>query len=157
MDMVEKTIGGIDPSIMGLADLKGVEDDIAQAKIDIANAGKELDALTTGSFGSKIIGKTSKWVTKLIEKQMQKSLPDLEENGVDLDYDLGFITGEKKTLSSALLDVSKERGIDNEGLLYLIKSLPDLEAFLYSTSVQKYYRDHTEHTLRVAVLGDFLL
>ena len=39
-------------------------------------------------------------------------------------------------------------------MLYLIKALPDLEAFLYSTSVKKYYRDHTEHALRVAVLGD---
>lgn len=39
----------------------------------------------------------------------------------------------------------------------MIKALPDLEAFLYSTSINKYYRDHTEHALRVAVLGDFIL
>jgi hypothetical protein len=68
-----------------------------------------------------------------------------------------MITGQQKSLSSALYDVSKDRGIESKGLLYLIKALPDLEAFLYSTSVKKYYRDHTEHALRVAVLGDFLL
>ncbi|MCE7745846.1 MAG: hypothetical protein GPJ52_12005, partial [Candidatus Heimdallarchaeota archaeon] len=56
-----------------------------------------------------------------------------------------------------MYDVAVERGIDSEGILYLIQSLPDLESFLYSTSAGKYYRDHTEHQLRVAVLGDFLL
>ncbi|MHA1192078.1 MAG: hypothetical protein ACTSP9_07250 [Promethearchaeota archaeon] len=156
-DMVENVIDGIDTSVMGLSDLKNFEDDIALAKTDLAKTKKEMDALDLGSFG----GKTAKWATKLttkwVTKQMQKSLHDSEEIGVDLDFDLDFITGKKRTLSSALFDVSKERGIDNEGLLYLIKSLPDLEAFLYSTSVQKYYRDHTEHALRVAVLGDFLL
>lgn len=73
------------------------------------------------------------------------------------NIDIDFITGKRKSLSSALYDVTKERGIDSEGILYLIGSLPDLESFFYSTSVRKYYRDHTEHQLRVAVLGDFLL
>ncbi|MFX0143699.1 MAG: hypothetical protein ACFE9C_06435, partial [Candidatus Hodarchaeota archaeon] len=92
---------------------------------------------------------------KPIELEIKKSLPDLE--ALDLIPELDFITGKRKDLSTALYDVSKERGIESEGLLYLIRALPDLEAFLYSTSVKKYYRDHTEHALRVAVLGDFLL
>jgi len=154
---VENVIDGIDTSLMGHNELKNTEDEITQAKIQLADAKKKLSNLDNGSFGAKIAGKTAKWVTKRLEKEMQQSKPELEEIRADFDLDLDFITGKKRTLSSALLDVSKERGIDNKGLLYLIKSLPDLEAFLYSTSVQKYYRDHTEHTLRVSVLGDFLL
>ncbi|MHA1505373.1 MAG: hypothetical protein ACTSPT_09305, partial [Candidatus Heimdallarchaeota archaeon] len=70
---------------------------------------------------------------------------------------IDFIRGKRKSLASALYDVAKERGITNEGILYLIQSLPDFESFLYGTSAGKFYRDHTEHQLRVAVLGDFLL
>jgi hypothetical protein len=157
IDTVEKVVEGIDTSDMRIGELKNVEDEITLTKTQLLDAKKALNALDDGSLGSKIAGKTAKWVTNLVEKQIQKTLPESRGFGVDLGIDLDFITGKKKTLSSALLDVSKERGIDNDGLLYLIKSLPDLEAFLYSTSVQKYYRDHTEHTLRVAVLGDFLL
>ena len=131
--------------------------EIAKAKKELATAEKELAALDLGSLGSKIRGKTLKSVSNLIQKNIQKELPKSEQINLDLDLDLEFLTGKRKSLSAALLDVSKEKGIQNEGLLYLIKSLPDLEAFLYSTSVQKYYRDHTEHTLRVAVLGDFVL
>ena len=100
-----------------------------------------------GSLGNFI----ASTVSTIVEKSLQKSL------GTDMEFDLDFITGKRKTLASALYDVTKERGIDSEGILYLIQSLPDLESFLYSTSVKKYYRDHTEHQLRVAVLGDFLL
>lgn len=71
--------------------------------------------------------------------------------------DVDFITGKRRSLSSTLYNVAKERGIDQDGILYLIQTLPDLESFLYSTSVKRYHRDHTEHQLRVAVLGDFLL
>ncbi|MBU7016597.1 MAG: hypothetical protein HXS44_03755 [Theionarchaea archaeon] len=90
-------------------------------------------------------------VSSIVEKRLQQSLGD------EFDFNIDFITGKRKSLASALYDVTKERGIDSEGILYLIQSLPDLESFLYSTSVKKYYRDHTEHQLRVAVLGDFLL
>ena len=85
----------------------------------------------------------------------EENTEDLTED--QLPFDLDSIMGKEKNLSDVLYDVSKEKGIEQTGLLYLIKALPDLEAFLYSTSVQKYYRDHTEHALRVAVLGDFLL
>ena len=90
-------------------------------------------------------------VSSIVEKSLQESLGD------EIDFNIDFITGKRKSLASALYDVTKERGIDSDGILYLIQSLPDLESFLYSTSVKKYYRDHTEHQLRVAVLGDFLL
>jgi len=61
------------------------------------------------------------------------------------------------SLSEALHDVAKERGITNEGILRLIKALPEFEALLYYFNVRKFYRDHCAHQLRVAVLGDFLL
>jgi hypothetical protein len=61
------------------------------------------------------------------------------------------------SLSDALHDVAKERGITNEGFLRLIKKLPEFEAFMYFLNVQKYYRDHCAHQLRTAVLGDFIL
>ena len=121
---------------------------------DLSAAQEELDKL--GFFGKKMSSFTADILSgfqKPIEKRIKKSLKNVE--GLDLDLD--FITGKKKDLSTALFEVSKERGIESEGLLYLIRALPDLEAFLYSTSVKKYYRDHTEHALRVAVLGDFLL
>lgn len=100
-----------------------------------------------GSIGNFVSSLTS----NIIKMSLEKSL------GTEMDIHIDFLTGKRKSLSSALYDVTKERGIDYEGILYLVESLPDLESFLYSTSVKKYYRDHTEHQLRVAVLGDFLL
>ncbi|MFX0153563.1 MAG: hypothetical protein ACFE9Q_03460 [Candidatus Hodarchaeota archaeon] len=123
---------------------------------ELDSAKKELAEL--GGFGKIFSGfemKMYKRLQKPLEKTIKKSLEGLE--GLDIMSELDFLTGKRKDLSSALYDVSKERGIESEGLLYLIRALPDLEAFLYSTSVKKYYRDHTEHALRVAVLGDFLL
>ncbi|MDH5746383.1 MAG: hypothetical protein OEZ21_05450 [Candidatus Bathyarchaeota archaeon] len=61
------------------------------------------------------------------------------------------------SLSDALYDVAKERGITHEGVLHLIRMLPEFEALMYFLNVRKYYRDHCAHQLRVAVLGDFLL
>ncbi len=60
-------------------------------------------------------------------------------------------------LSSALYQVAKERGIENKGILHLIQMLPEFDALLYFLNVRKFYRDHTAHQLRVAVLGDYLL
>jgi hypothetical protein len=154
MNSVEKTLEEVHPEALeefkkdkNLLSFKDLDKDLSEAQ-------KEMDKL--GFFGKKISSFTAKILDKVqkpIEKQIKKSLRDIE--GLDLDLD--FLTGKKKDLSTALFDVSKERGIESEGLLYLIRALPDLEAFLYSTSVRKYYRDHTEHALRVAVLGDFLL
>ncbi len=61
------------------------------------------------------------------------------------------------SLSNALYDVAKERGVKHEGVLHLIKMLPEFEALMYFLNVRKHYRDHCAHQLRVAVLGDFLL
>ncbi|NVM37939.1 MAG: hypothetical protein HWN81_20265 [Candidatus Lokiarchaeota archaeon] len=154
MNSVEKTLEEVYPEALEefkkdkkLVSFKDLDKDLSEAQ-------KELDKL--GFFGKRIPSFATKilsGIQKPIEKHIKKYLKDIE--GLDLDLD--FITGKKKDLSTALFDVSKERGIESEGLLYLIRALPDLEAFLYSTSVRKYYRDHTEHALRVAVLGDFLL
>jgi hypothetical protein len=124
--------------------LKDLDKSLAKAQQDIEKAG--FLGKKAFNFGMRMLEK----VKKPIEIELRESFQD---SGLHLD----FLTGKRKNLSSALYDVSKERGIESEGLLYLIQALPDLEAFLYSTSVRKYYRDHTEHALRVAVLGDFLL
>ncbi|MFW9824729.1 MAG: hypothetical protein ACFFE4_17435 [Candidatus Thorarchaeota archaeon] len=153
--------------------VKEVEKSLEQSSLEVLNALKkdknfvslkdidkqklEAEKILTGStglekksfdFGMSMIN----LLQKPIEKEIRKSF---EESGID--FELDFLTGKQNSLSSILYSVSKERGIVSEGLLYLIQALPDLEAFLYSTSVKKYYRDHTEHALRVAVLGDFLL
>ncbi|MFX1375275.1 MAG: hypothetical protein ACFFA0_05640 [Promethearchaeota archaeon] len=131
-----------------IANLKDLDKDIASFQRHMENLspfGKKFP-----NFGYKLMNR----LQKPIEMGFKSSLKELDING---DIEFGFLTGKRKNLSSALYDVSKERGIEAKGLLYLIKALPDLEAFLYSTSVKKYYRDHTEHALRVAVLGDFLL
>ena len=154
---VENALEKINVAGMDQKDLGKFEKEMAKAKNELSTAKKELAALDFGSIESNIGGKAIKWVSNFIDKKFQEKIPKSDKIGSDDDLKLEFLTGKRKTLSSALLDVTKEKGIQNEGLLYLIKSLPDLEAFLYSTSVQKYYRDHTEHTLRVAILGDFLL
>ncbi|MFX1314565.1 MAG: hypothetical protein ACFE9T_01785 [Promethearchaeota archaeon] len=129
---------------------------VRDIKKELTEAQKELESL--GSLGKIFSGIGSmglNWIKRPIEEELKKVTQKTKVD--DFGFDLDMILGKKKNLSSALYDVSKERGIESEGLLYLIRALPDLEAFLYSTSVKKYYRDHTEHALRVAVLGDFLL
>ncbi|MFX1593812.1 MAG: hypothetical protein ACFFCL_14050 [Promethearchaeota archaeon] len=156
---VEKSLEDIQPEIADQIEMDKSLSSLQDLDKELASAQKELAKL--GSLGKKMsnfgLG-ILKHLQKPIEKEIQKSFKGIEGlEGLDFLKDLDFITGKRKDLSSALYDVSKERGIESEGLLYLIQALPDLEAFLYSTSVKKYYRDHTEHALRVAVLGDFLL
>ena len=153
---VEKSLDKAPPEFVEKFKKEANFEDLKTLDQELINAQKELENL--GFFGKKISNFTMKILNKVqkpIQKQVKKSFKGIE----DLDFleDLDFITGKRKNLSSALYDVSKERGIKSEGLLYLIRALPDLEAFLYSTSTKKFYRDHTEHALRVAVLGDFLL
>ncbi|NVM45746.1 MAG: hypothetical protein HWN79_12600 [Candidatus Lokiarchaeota archaeon] len=154
MKTVEQSLKEVNPEQLEeikkdkkFSSLKDIDKELANAKREIAKMGN------VGGLRNKMGSNISNWVMKTIDRELEESRSELE----DLDFDIGMITGKRKNLSSALYDVSKDRGIESKGLLYLIKALPDLEAFLYSTSVRKYYRDHTEHALRVAVLGDFLL
>ena len=154
IETVEQSLGDINQEQLEelkknkeFTSLKDIDNKLSQAKKDIAKMGE------FGGLMNKLGSKISSWVVNTVSKEFEGSSSELG----DIDFDIGLITGERKSLSSALYDVSKDRGIESKGLLYLIKALPDLEAFLYSTSVKKYYRDHTEHALRVAVLGDFLL
>jgi len=154
MKTVEQSIEEFDP--VQLEELKKNKEFSSLKNLDKKITRAQKDIAKMGSFGrsmNTLSSKMSKWIMSSVEKGFKNSQSELEE----LDFDIGMITGQQKSLSSALYDVSKDRGIESKGLLYLIKALPDLEAFLYSTSVKKYYRDHTEHALRVAVLGDFLL
>ena len=162
---VEKNIENIDDEMFNNIEKKKegmtkheVKRELAKTKKQVAKTTKDLENLGSipnfvPEFGSKIL----QWVGNKVSENVLKEFQDSGLEGLENKFDLDFITGKKKNLSSALLDVTKERGINIKGVLYLIEALPDLEAFLYSTSVKKYYRDHTEHALRVAVLGDFLL
>ncbi|NHJ31672.1 MAG: hypothetical protein FK732_02310 [Asgard group archaeon] len=133
-----------------LPDMVAMEESLSKAEKKMQKYSKRIEGL--GSLGSYISELTAN-IQSSISDKIQKQLSEQES----IEFDIDFIKGKRKSLSSALYDVAKERGIDSEGILYLIQSLPDLESFLYSTSAGKYYRDHTEHQLRVAVLGDFLL
>jgi hypothetical protein len=134
-----------------LPDLVGVEQTILSAQQKIAQLNEKLPNL--GALGGFISGLSST-ITDAISSQLSGFQEDFsQKHGFNID----FLTGKRKTLSETLYDVAQERGIQSEGILYLIQSLPDFESFLYSTSAGKFYRDHTEHQLRVAVLGDFLL
>ena len=136
-----------------LPDLVDMELKIQEAKKSISKYSDKIEGL--GSIGHYLTNLTSN-IGDRIAQELKNSTANVEifgEEGLEID----FITGKRKSLASALHDVAKERGIKSEGILYLIKSLPDFESFLYSTSAGKFYRDHTEHQLRVAVLGDFLL
>lgn len=134
-----------------LVDLVTAEEQIREAETKLGDLNTKLSKL--GSLGSMISSFTSNIKDQVLHS-LDKSLSSM---GKDLEVDIDLLTGKRKSLASALYDVAKERGISSEGILYLIQSLPDLESFLYSTSGGKFYRDHTEHQLRVAVLGDFLL
>lgn len=134
-----------------LPELVAVEEKLKEAEMKLADFGKKLSNLGgIGKYISDMTANISNAVTKKIDQSMKDSFSDL-------DINIDFVRGKRKTLATALYDVAKERGIDSDGILYLIQSLPDLESFLYSTSGGKFYRDHTEHQLRVAALGDFLL
>ncbi|MFX1410262.1 MAG: hypothetical protein ACFFA6_07910 [Promethearchaeota archaeon] len=156
MSSIEKIFDDFPPEALEELKKDNQFKSVEHIKRELTQAQKKLESL--GSLGNLFSGIGSmgmKWLKRPIEEELkhvtQKSKIE------DFDLDLEITLGKRKSLSSALYDVSKERGIESKGLLYLIRALPDLEAFLYSTSVKKYYRDHTEHALRVAVLGDFLL
>ncbi|MFW9950569.1 MAG: hypothetical protein ACFFKA_10665 [Candidatus Thorarchaeota archaeon] len=139
-------------------ELKKLEqlNNLANLDKDLKTLSKELNSLESLKDNFSFSGtKFTQFIQDSIQKEFKRTLQ--QEPELPFEFNLDFLTGKTKSLSAALYDVSIERGIDLEGILYLIKALPDLEAFLYSTSVKKYYRDHTEHALRVAVLGDFLL
>ena len=136
-----------------LPDLVGMELQLQEAKKSLQKGSENLKRL--GAIGNFINSIASNVESQLMQK-LQSATINTEAFGSD-GLNIEFLTGKRKSLASALYDVAKERGIKSEGILYLIKSLPDFESFLYSTSAGKFYRDHTEHQLRVAVLGDFLL
>ncbi|NHJ85783.1 MAG: hypothetical protein FK734_09995 [Asgard group archaeon] len=154
IETIKKAVGEQNPEIA--QELEKSEQNLPEmVEIDnrLQKVHQRLEAYNKGILGNIITSVTDK-IEGLITSNLAKTgvLTDKQ-----LDFNLDYLTGKRKTLSSTLYDVAKERGINSEGILYLIKSLPDLESFLYSTSGGKFYRDHTEHQLRVAVLGDFLL
>jgi hypothetical protein len=143
-----KAAADLEKAKQSLPDLVQMEEQLKQAQKHITKHTDKLKGL--GSIGT--------FVSNLGAQIQSKIAASLEEKGVPTtDFGIDILSGKRKSLADVLYDVAKERGIESEGILYLIKSLPDLESFLYSTSAGKFYRDHTEHQLRVAVLGDFIL
>lgn len=126
---------------------------LEEGKKSLVKASERIQGL--GAIGNYINSIASNLGAKM-SQQLQNLSIGTEFSGSD-GLKIYFLTGKRKSLASALHDVAVEKGIKSERILYLIKSLPDFESFLYSTSAGKFYRDHTEHQLRVAVLGDFLL
>jgi hypothetical protein len=159
---VKKVLEMVNPEVLAKMDKKEELNQLKHKKSlenldkELASVSKKLENL--GALRDMFIN-TGTQFARFIQESIQHELKEVSTKNPDIpfDFDLDLLTGKRKNLSSALYDVSVERGIDLDGILYLIKALPDLEAFLYSTSVKKYYRDHTEHALRVAVLGDYLL
>ncbi|HUT82971.1 MAG TPA: hypothetical protein VMZ29_17375 [Candidatus Bathyarchaeia archaeon] len=134
-----------------LPELVNLDAQLGLAEKEINKAKEKIKGL--GGLGGFFSNLASNISGEILSSLQQRNITT--ESGFNFDID--FLRGKRKSLSNTLYDVAKERGINSEGILYLIQSLPDLESFLYSTSAGKYYRDHTEHQLRVAVLGDFLL
>ena len=66
------------------------------------------------------------------------------------------VISEDKTLFNHS-KILESRGLSStaRNLKAVIDRLPDFQAFVYATD--EFYRDHIEHQIRVAVLGDFLL
>ena len=139
---------------IGFSALKNLDKVIPKDSDPKHNADINIDLSKLSETGRSIGSYISKTVKRALETSTGESWSQSKD---DFQFDFDLISGKRKNLASALYDTAKDKGIDNEGILYLIHSLPDLESFLYSTSVRKFYRDHTEHQLRVAVLGDFLL
>ncbi len=122
--------------------LDQVEQRTQRAAEQVARIEKAM-AQRRGELGEK---------TALLEERMAK----LSER-IDQKISRRLFGRKLFDLSSALYKVAQERGIENAGILHLIRMLPEFDALLYFLNVRKFYRDHTAHQLRVAVLGDYLL
>jgi hypothetical protein len=98
-----------------------------------------------------------------LDAKIEKRLAQMEADQNKMEDTVGQqiayqLFGSKvDSLVDALYSVAQERGITNQEILKIIKALPKFEALMYIMNVRKFYRDHTAHSLRVAVLGDYLL
>lgn len=129
-------------------DRQEAEKEMKDAQKEVEKARKSLESLDelkgvplwVRPFAKQIV----KQITETVSSSLSQVAGELFGSGIF-------------SLSDALYDVAKERGIEHEGTLRLIRMLPEFEALMYFLNVRKFYRDHCAHQLRVAVLGDFLL
>ena len=128
---------------------KKVEKELDEVPEKLEKALKTLNSLDTREL--KVPVWVRPFVSKIMQQVSQTVTSELSQVADQL-FGAGIFS-----LSKALYDVAKERGIRNERILYLVKMLPEFEALMYFLNVRKFYRDHCAHQLRVAVLGDFLL
>lgn len=140
--------------------------------------GDKLEPLVKGKIESEM-AKAEKSVQAKLEaaqekqekaqKKREKKLSKLEERLAQLDKELDQMSDtvgqnvafklfgtNMDSLAKALIEATKEQGVTNEGVLNLIQMLPEFEALMYFMNVRKFYRDHTAHSLRVAVLSDYI-
>ncbi len=183
MDLSMKIQTGLDiarslTTKKGQAEL-GIPSFVQPMVSDILDAlGDKLEPLVKGKIESEL-AKAEKSVQakleaaqKRQEKAQQKreeKLSKLEERLTQLDKELDQMSDtvgqniafklfgpNTDSLAKALIEATKEQGVTNEGVLNLIQMLPEFEALMYFMNVRKFYRDHTAHSLRVAVLCDFI-
>jgi hypothetical protein len=128
---------------------KKIKEKLNEVPGSLEKALKTAKSLETGEIKAPIWVKP--FISRIIQQVSNSVTSELSQVASQL-----FGT-EIFSLSKALHDVAKERGITNERMLYLIDMLPEFEALMYFLNVRKFYRDHCAHQLRVAVLGDFLL
>jgi UDP-N-acetyl-D-mannosaminuronate dehydrogenase len=72
------------------------------------------------------------FATKITQQVSQKITAELPKIAAQL-FRAGIFS-----LSNALYDVAKERGVRNESVLRLIKMLPEFETLMYFLNVRKY-------------------
>ena len=132
------------------ASLKSAEEDIKKSFAEAEHAHKKKPS-TSDMAKKEKLRKLDDRLAKIDVK-----LANIEET-VGHKIAARLFSKDLKSLTDALYVVAQERGITNESVLHLIKMLPEFEVLLYYMNVRKFYRDHTAHSLRVAVLGDFLL
>ena len=119
MKTVEQSLEDLPPEQLAelkknkdFSSIKDLDKQMARAQKDLAQIGNK------GGMLSKMGSKMANSIMRSVRRELEESQSELDE----LDLDISIITGQRKSLSSALYDVSKDRGIESKGLLYLIKA-----------------------------------
>lgn len=154
--LVTKLISSLGPELSTKIQAK-IDNSLAEADVELQKQLQDAEVKR-----QKTREKTQKVHREKITELNQR-LKELDMKLNEMDNTIGqqvasnLFGSNLDTLAQALYDVTKERGVTNEGVLNLIRMLPEFEALMYFMNVRKFYRDHTAHSLRVAVLGDYIL
>ncbi len=154
IDKIARSMGeGIPPAIQEKIQIK-----IKAAQEEVQQKLEEVEAQQLEQIEAKMREKEDE-----LDAPLKRRLAQLEADQNKLEDTVGqqiahqLFSSKMDSLVNALYSVAQERGITNQEILKIIKALPEFEALMYIMNVRKFYRDHTAHSLRVAVLGDYLL